>query len=29
VYFELEFKGIGSLGQQTDSFLRRGILGYQ
>ena len=29
LYFELEFKGIGSLGQQTDSFLRRGILGYQ
>lgn len=29
IYFELEFKGVGSLGQQTDSFLRRGILGYQ
>ncbi|HEY6940189.1 LPS-assembly protein LptD [Dokdonella sp.] len=29
IYFELEFKGVGSIGQQTDSFLRRGILGYQ
>ena len=29
IYFELEFKGIGSLGQKTDNFLRRGILGYQ
>ncbi len=29
LYFELEFKGIGSIGQKTDSFLRRGILGYQ
>ncbi len=29
LYFELEFKGIGSVGQTTDSFLRRGILGYQ
>jgi LPS-assembly protein len=29
LYFELEFKGVGSIGQQTDSFLRRGILGYQ
>lgn len=29
LYFEIEFKGIGSLGQQTDAFLRRGILGYQ
>ena len=29
IYFELEFKGIGSLGQKTDDFLRRGILGYQ
>ena len=29
VYFEIEFKGIGSLGQKTDDFLRRGILGYQ
>ena len=29
LYFELEFKGIGSVGQKTDSFLRRGILGYQ
>ena len=29
VYFELEFKGVGSVGQKTDTFLRRGILGYQ
>jgi LPS-assembly protein len=29
VYFELEFKGVGSLGQKTDDFLRRAILGYQ
>jgi LPS-assembly protein len=29
LYFEIEFKGIGSLGEQTDNFLRRGILGYQ
>jgi LPS-assembly protein len=29
LYFELEFKGIGSVGQKTDTFLRRGILGYQ
>lgn len=29
VYFELEFKGIGSIGQKTDDFLQRGILGYQ
>lgn len=29
IYFELDFKGIGSVGQKTDSFLRRGILGYQ
>jgi LPS-assembly protein len=29
LYFELEFKGIGSFGQKTDTFLRRGILGYQ
>jgi LPS-assembly protein len=29
VYFEVEFKGVGSLGQKTDDFLRRGILGYQ
>ena len=29
VYFELEFKGIGSVGQKTDNFLRRSILGYQ
>ncbi|MET0226758.1 MAG: LPS assembly protein LptD, partial [Dokdonella sp.] len=29
IYFELEFKGVGSLGQKTDSFLRNAILGYQ
>ena len=29
VYFEIEFKGVGSIGQKTDDFLRRGILGYQ
>ena len=29
IYFELEFKGVGSIGQKTDTFLRRGILGYQ
>ncbi len=29
VYFEVEFKGVGSVGQKTDTFLRRGILGYQ
>ncbi|UXI67438.1 LPS assembly protein LptD [Tahibacter amnicola] len=29
LYFELEFKGIGAIGQKTEDFLRRGILGYQ
>ena len=29
LYFELEFKGVGSIGQKTDDFLRRAILGYQ
>ncbi|MEO6690333.1 MAG: LPS assembly protein LptD [Dokdonella sp.] len=29
IFFELEFKGVGSIGQKTDTFLRRGILGYQ
>jgi LPS-assembly protein len=29
LYFEIEFKGVGSVGQKTDGFLRRGILGYQ
>jgi LPS-assembly protein len=29
VYFEIEFKGIGAVGQTSDDFLRRGILGYQ
>lgn len=29
LYFEVEFKGVGSLGQKTGDFLRRAILGYQ
>ncbi len=29
IYFELDLKGIGALGQRTDAFLRRAILGYQ
>ena len=29
LYFELEFKGIGAIGQKTDDFLRRAILGYR
>jgi LPS-assembly protein len=29
IYFEIEFKGVGSVGQKSDDFLRRGILGYQ
>ena len=29
IYFEIEFKGVGALGQTSDDFLRRGILGYQ
>ncbi|HNR92135.1 MAG TPA: LPS assembly protein LptD [Dokdonella sp.] len=29
LYFEVEFKGIGSIGQKTGDFLRRAILGYQ
>ncbi|MGA9335935.1 MAG: LPS assembly protein LptD [Rudaea sp.] len=29
VYFELEFKGIGSTGTRAENFLRRAILGYQ
>jgi len=29
IYFELEFKGLGSTGTRTDNFLRRAILGYQ
>ena len=29
LYFEVEFKGVGSIGQQTGDFLRRAILGYQ
>ena len=29
LYFELEFKGVGSVGQKTGDFLRRAILGYQ
>jgi LPS-assembly protein len=29
LYFEVEFKGIGSIGQKAGDFLRRAILGYQ
>ena len=29
LYFEIEFKGVGSFGQKTDDFLRRAILGYR
>lgn len=29
VYFEVEFKGLGSTGTRTGNFLRRAILGYQ
>ena len=29
LYFEVEFKGVGSVGQKTGDFLRRAILGYQ
>ncbi|MDR2012130.1 MAG: LPS assembly protein LptD [Rhodanobacter sp.] len=29
VYFEVVIKGVGPVGQNTDAFLRRGILGYQ
>jgi LPS-assembly protein len=29
LYFEIEFKGIGAIGQKTDDFLRRAILGYR
>ncbi len=29
LYLEIELKGLGSVGQRTDSFLRRAILGYQ
>ncbi len=29
IHLEIELKGIGSLGQRTDEFLRRAILGYQ
>lgn len=29
LYFEIELKGLGAVGQKTDSFLRRAILGYQ
>ncbi|HET9031552.1 MAG TPA: LPS assembly protein LptD [Dokdonella sp.] len=28
LYFEVEFKGVGSIGQKTGDFLRRAILGY-
>ena len=29
IYFEMELKGLGAIGQKTGDFLRRGILGYQ
>lgn len=29
LYFEIELKGLGAIGQKTGDFLRRGILGYQ
>ncbi len=29
LYFEMELKGLGAIGQKTGDFLRRGILGYQ
>lgn len=29
LYFEIEFKGLGSTGGRTENFLRRAILGYQ
>jgi len=29
VFFELEFKGLGSTGSRTENFLRRAILGYE
>mgnify|MGYP007048148372 FL=1 len=29
LYFEIEFKGVGSFGQTTEDFLRRAILGYR
>ena len=29
LYFELEFKGVGSIGQRTGDFLRRSVFGYQ
>ena len=29
LYFELEFKGLGSTGSRTENFLRRAILGYE
>jgi LPS-assembly protein len=29
LYLELEFKGLGAIGQKTDDFLRRAILGYR
>jgi LPS-assembly protein len=29
LYFEIEFKGLGSIGRKADDFLRRGILGYR
>ncbi len=29
IMFELEFKGMGAFNGQTETYLRRGILGYQ
>ena len=29
LYFEIEFKGLGSTGSRTENFLRRAILGYE
>jgi LPS-assembly protein len=29
IYFELEFKGVGSTGTRTENYLRRSMLGYQ
>ena len=29
LFFEIEFKGLGQLGEKTETFLRRAILGYQ
>ncbi len=29
LFFEVEFKGVGSSGTRTENFLRRAMLGYQ